>query len=283
MMRRRACGGYLTVYMTLTLAVLLSLCLTMIEGARRSAMRMQAEVITDTAMRSVLAEYNRELMRQYNIFAVDSSYGTPDSGMGQASLHFKDYMEKNYDPDVPMPWLDYRDYIGAYPESATVDAVSYLTDDQGAVFRACAIEAIKDDLGLTLAQEVVAWATSSEITAADGMDIQGELNSQSSAVSVAAAGERNRRQSERDAQEKEYEEACKAAEEAGEEPPQAPELTSLPEQYSSPVSGIAGSVNSGILGYVIDDPEKLSRRRLDLSGTVSGRMNAGDVSTGTLE
>lgn len=283
MMRRRACGGYLTVYMTLTLAVLLSLCLTMIEGARRSAMRMQAEVITDTAMRSVLAEYNRELMRQYNIFAVDSSYGTPDSGMGQASLHFKDYMEKNYDPDVPMPWLDYRDYIGAYPESATVDAVSYLTDDQGAVFRTCAIEAIKDDLGLTLAQEVVAWATSSEITAADGMDIQGELNSQSSAVSVAAAGERNRRQSERDAQEKEYEEACKAAEEAGEEPPQAPELTSLPEQYSSPVSGIAGSVNSGILGYVIDDPEKLSRRQLDLSGTVSGRMNAGDVSTGTLE
>ena len=226
-------------YMTLTLAVLLSLCLTMIEGARRSAMRMQAEVITDTAMRSVLAEYNRELMRQYNIFAVDSSYGTPDSGMGQASLHFKDYMEKNYDPDVPMPWLDYRDYIGAYPESATVDAVSYLTDDQGAVFRTCAIEAIKDDLGLTLAQEVVAWATSSEITAADGMDIQGELNSQSSAVSVAAAGERNRRQSERDSQEKEYEEACKAAEEAGEEPPQAPELTSLPEQYSSPVSGMS--------------------------------------------
>ena len=46
---------------------------------------------------------------------------------------------------------------------------------------------------------------------------------------------------------------------------------------------IAGSVNSGILGYVIDDPENLSRRQLDLSGTVSGRMNAGDVSTGTLE
>ena len=283
MMKRKTYGGYLTVYMTLTLAVLLSLCLTMIEGARRNAMRMQAEVITDTAMRSVLAEYNRELMRQYNIFAVDSSYGTTESGMGQASAHFKDYMEKNYDPDVSMPWLDYRDYIGAYPESASVDAVSYLTDDNGAVFRACSIEAIKDDLGLKLAQEVVAWATSSEIIAADGMDIQGELNSQSSAVSVAAAGERNRRQSERDAQEKEYEEACKAAEEAGEEPPQAPELTSLPEQYSSPVSGIAGSVNSGILGYVIDDPEKLSRRQLDLSGTVSGRMNAGDVSTGTLE
>ena len=283
MMRKKACGGYLTVYMTLTLAVLLSLCLTMIEGARRSAMRMQAEVITDTAMRSVLAEYNRELMRQYNIFAVDSSYGTSESGMGQTSLHLKDYMEKNYDPDVTMPWLDYRDYLGAYPESASVDAVSYLTDDHGAVFRACAIDAIKDDLGLTLALEVIDWATSAEITVADALDVQGELNSQSTAVTLAAAGERNRRQSERDAQEKEYEEACKAAEEAGEEPPQAPELTSLPEQYNSPVSGIAGSVNRGILGYVIDDTEKLSRRQLDLSGVISGRISAGNVSTGTLE
>jgi hypothetical protein len=283
MMRRRACGGYLTVYMTLTLAVLLSLCMTMIEGARRSAMRMQAEVITDTAMRSVLAEYNRELMRQYNIFAIDSSYGTAESGMGQTSLHFRDYMEKNYDPDVPMPWLDYRDFVGAYPESASVDSVSYLTDDHGAVFRACAVDAIKDDLGLTMAQEVIGWATSTEITAADAMDVQGDLNSQSSAVSLAAATERTGRESERESREKEYEEACKAAEEAGEEAPPEPELPSLPEQYSSPVSGIAGSVNSGILGFVTDDPEKLSRRQLDLSVIISGRMNAGDISTGTLE
>ncbi len=283
MMHRRSYGGYLTVYMTLTLAVLLSLCLIMIEGARRSAMRMQAEVITDTAMRSVLAEYNRELMRQYNIFAVDSSYGTAESGMGQTSLHFKDYMEKNYDPDVSMPWLDYRDYLGAYPESASVDAVSYLTDDNGAVFRACAIDAIKDDLGLTMAQEVIGWATSAEITAADGMDVQGELDSQSFLVSVAAEDEKSRRESERASQESEYEEACKAAEEAGEEVPQAPELTSLPEQYSSPVSGIAGSVSSGILGFIIDDGENLSRRRLDPGGIISGRMKAGDVSIGTLE
>lgn len=283
MTMRRTCGGYLTVYMTLTLAVLLSLCMTMIEGARRSAMRMQAEVITDTAMRSVLAEYNRELMRQYNIFAVDSSYGTAEAGMGHASQHFKEYMEKNYDPDISMPWLDYRDFLGAYPESAAVDAVSYLTDDHGAVFRACAIDAIKDDLGLALAEEVIGWATSAEITAADSMDVQGELNSQSSVVSLAAAGERSRRESERTSQEKEYEEACKAAEEAGDEAPQAPELTALPESYSSPVSGIAGSVSNGILGFVIEDPEKLSRRQLDLNGIISGRMNAGDVSTGTLE
>ena len=283
MMQRKTSDGYLTVYMTLTLAVLMSLCLTMIEGAARSAMRMQAEVITDTAMRSVLAEYNRELMRQYNIFAVDSSYGTAESGIGHASVHFRDYMEKNYDPEIAMPWLDYRDFIGARPESAQIDAVSYLTDGSGAVFRACAIDAIKDDLGITAAQEVIAWATSAEITAADGMNVQGELNSRSNSVAVAAAGERSRRESERAAQEMEYEEACKAAEEAGEEAPAEPELTSLPESYSSPVSGISGAVSSRILGWVVDDPGNLSRRTLDTGSVISGRASAGDINTGTLE
>lgn len=283
MMKRNSPDGYLTVYMTLTLAVMLSLCLTMIEGAGRSAMRMQAEVITDTAMRSVLAEYNRELMRQYNIFAVDSSYGTTESGMGHASLHFADYMEKNYDPDVSMPWLDYRDLIGARPESARIDAVSYLTDNSGAVFRACAIDAIRDDLGITAAQEVIGWATSTEITAADSMDVLEELNTQSNSVAATAAGERNRRESERASQEREYEEACKAAEEAGEEMPAEPELTTLPESYSSPVSGISGSVRSGILGWVVDDPGNLSGRMLDTGIVISGRASVGDINTGTLE
>ena len=104
MSRCKTACGYMTVYMTMTLAVLLSLCMTMIEGARRSAMRMEAELITDTAMRSVFAEYNRELMKQYNIFAIDSSYGTTVSGIDEISGHFRDYMEKNYSADVVMPW-----------------------------------------------------------------------------------------------------------------------------------------------------------------------------------
>ena len=106
---------------------------------------MEAELITDTAMRSVFAEYNRELMRQYNVFAIDSSYGTPVSGMDETSGHFKDYMEKNYSFDMSVPWLDHRDLIGAYPESAQIENVTFLTDESGRIFRKCAVEAIKDD------------------------------------------------------------------------------------------------------------------------------------------
>ncbi|MBO7355901.1 MAG: hypothetical protein J6U50_04650 [Lachnospiraceae bacterium] len=282
-MMRNSIGGYLTVYMTMTLAVLLSLCMTMIEGARRSAMRMEAELITDTAMRSTFAEYHRELMRQYNIFAIDSSYGQTVSGIEQTSAHFREYMEKNYSCEVVMPWLNYRDLIGAHPESALIDKVSYLTDDAGRVFRDCAIEAVKDDLGLTAAEELLDWALSSEVTAADSMDVSSQMNAEASNVSGAASSERDRRESERAGQEEEYRQACLEAEEAGEEMPQEPDLTELPDEYHSPVSSVAETANTGILGFLVDDTENLSRRQLDTGAVISGRMQSGNINTGMLE
>lgn len=282
MIKGHCCGGYLTVYMTITLGVILTLSLTMIEGARRSAMRMEAELVTDTAMRSLFAEYNRELMRQYNIFAIDSSYGSSVSGTGRASEHFKEYMEKNYERDVPMPWLDNRDLIGAYPESALVVAATYLTDDSGRIFRECAVDAVRDDLGLAIAGEVVALATSAEIRAADSMDVAADMGQQASEVGETADSERRSRESTRASEEWNYELACREAAANGEPPPAAPELTDVPEEYRSPVSSVAETVNTGILGLLTDDVENLSRRQLDLNGIVSGRAAAGNINTGTI-
>ena len=49
--------GSVTVYMTWMLAVLLSLFVTVIEGARQRAISIQAETAVDLAVYSVFAEY----------------------------------------------------------------------------------------------------------------------------------------------------------------------------------------------------------------------------------
>ena len=53
--------GYITVFLALSLTVILSLVFTLIEGARISAIRMKVECAADIGMNSVLAEYHREL------------------------------------------------------------------------------------------------------------------------------------------------------------------------------------------------------------------------------
>ena len=68
--------GYLTVFLTLTLAVLLSLILTLVEGAGINAIRMRTETAGNIAVRSVLGEFHRELLKQYGLYFIDASYGT---------------------------------------------------------------------------------------------------------------------------------------------------------------------------------------------------------------
>ena len=73
-------GGYLTVFLALTITVLLSLILLLLEGARINAIRMKTETAGNIAVRSALGEFHRELLRQYDLYFIDTSYGTGAGG-----------------------------------------------------------------------------------------------------------------------------------------------------------------------------------------------------------
>lgn len=56
--------GYLTVFLSLILSVMISLCLVLILGARENTRRMEVECVTDIGMNNILAEFHRELLNQ---------------------------------------------------------------------------------------------------------------------------------------------------------------------------------------------------------------------------
>ena len=81
--------GYITVFLSLSLTLILSLVFTVIEGARISAIRMKFECVADIGMNSVLAEYNRELLSQYDLLFVDTSYGSGTPSIANAEEHLR--------------------------------------------------------------------------------------------------------------------------------------------------------------------------------------------------
>ena len=128
--------AYLTVYLTLTLTILLSLCLALIEGVRQNTIFLEAECVTDIGMNSIFAEYHRELLAQYNLFAIDSSYGSPLPETDVTVRHMAEYMEKNFSgEDVILDWLFYRDFLGMQLKDIDMTKVSFMTDNEGSVFR----------------------------------------------------------------------------------------------------------------------------------------------------
>lgn len=88
-------NGYLTVFLALALPIILSLVFTLLDGARRNAVRMQAEFAADVAVNSVLAEFSRELFLQYDLLMIDTAYGSGVGDIANTKAHMEEYLEKN--------------------------------------------------------------------------------------------------------------------------------------------------------------------------------------------
>lgn len=126
--------GYITVFLSLSLTLILSLVFTVIEGARISAIRMKFECVADIGMNSVLAEYHRELLEQYDLLFVDTAYGGTRPDIRNTETHLKNYMEMNFRPKAQGGFRT-RDFLSMDVTTVNIDAYSVASDQGGAVLK----------------------------------------------------------------------------------------------------------------------------------------------------
>lgn len=246
--------GYLTIYVTLSMTVLLSLCLTLIDGARRNAFRMEAEIMTEIGMDSILAEYHRELLEQYNLFFIDTSYGSKQPSLDLVNSHLTNYLQKNSGKsDVFLEQLFYRDFLGIQLESSRITRTAVATDNGGAVFRQQAIDAVKQDVGLKALEELKDWLDTVEGYGLDNREVQEEKK----AV---------------DGQIQQYDGALKEVEED--------EWVTV--RVENPTIRLEEKRKTGILNLVIKDVNELSGAGVDLSELISSRRGHGLMNKGNM-
>ena len=244
-------NGYLTVYMALCLTVLLSLFLTLIDGARRNGAALEAACVADIGLQSILAEYHRELLEQYNLFAIDSSYGTSGYGIGNTEAHLIRYLEKNVSLDeVFLSSFFYRDFLGLQVDGVEMTGVSIFSDNKGDVFRRRCAEAVGDDFGLSALEELKEWMEVIEVNGLDADDTQTQ-------------------KADVDRQIREY----------VYEDQEGQEQTGV----DNPTEVIEEQRRLGILRLVVKDESLLSQNTLDTSGLIGSRMSQGKLSQGNLK
>lgn len=249
-----ACSGYLTVYLALTMSILLSLCLAMIEGVRSNAIRVETECVTEIGLNSILAEYHRELFNRYNLFAIDSSYGTSGSGVEEMTKHLQGYLERNFSmDDIFLSGYLYRDFLGIEVESVEMMGASILTDEKGAVFRRRAVEAMKDDCNLALFQDLLQWVRVIEDNGLRERDVAAEK--QIIDKQIADYNGREIQISEN-------------------------EWSIL--EVQNPTEQLEEIRKKGILKYVVENPDSLSNKSLYLDNLISSRMAQGQINQGNM-
>lgn len=141
--------GSITIYLALLLSVVLSLFLSVLEEGRISAIRMKTEISMDAALYSIFAEYNRALLEQYDLFFIDSSYGSGQGSLQKVKKHFEDYANDNMKPAYEKQDILIKDLIGIEVEETEIVKYSIATDEEGIIFKRQAIDYIKDKYGLS--------------------------------------------------------------------------------------------------------------------------------------
>lgn len=165
-------AGYMTVYLALTAGILLSLFLAVIEGARRSTIRMHLECCADMALDSALAEYHREMLKQYELFFIDTSYGTADPSFHRTEEHIYGYMEKNLRPaeEFSVPFA--KDITGLYTDEVQLLRAGVATDGGGTVLKYHIVQYMKDRYGISLAESILSKGQQAEGWQGQDMEAQ---------------------------------------------------------------------------------------------------------------
>lgn len=125
--------GYLTVFLSLSIMIIMSLILALYQGARIGAIKMKTECVADISMNSILAEYNRELYEQYGLFMVDTSYGTGKHSITNTEEHLRRYVQKNFERSTVGKLTGKTTMLGAYCKEARITGTSFAADNKGAV------------------------------------------------------------------------------------------------------------------------------------------------------
>ncbi len=281
--------GYLTVYLALVMTVVLSLYLALIEGVRSNAVRLEAECVTDIGLNSVLAEYHRELYRQYNLFAIDTSYGTFRAGSKNLEAHLKGYLDKNLSTkDIFLEDFFYRDFLAMSAKKAKLTRASILTDNNGAVFRKMAVEAIKEDVGIGLLEQLNEWtevvtnkgllerdiaaeksAIDRELDSYDGMVIPIEDEDPEEVVPEDMLPEDTKKALAKDAEGK----LSETSEELEEE-------EWVVVDINNPTDGLEQIRRRGILDTVISESQNLSVKTIVTDTLIENRIEAKEISSG---
>lgn len=241
--------GHITVFLALTLSLILSLFTLLIEGARINAIKMQVELVTDMGVESAFAEYHQQLLEQYDLFFIDTSYGNSQGSIVNTAEHIRNYMQYNFKPskDLFLPLA--RDFLALDTDYVHIGDYTIATDEAGYAMKKQAIDYMKDKVLPEFLEEVQKDVKITKENAFDTTDV--------------AAKEQSVQQ--------EIESVPLPKEEV--KPDEWEEM-----EIHNPADKVNSSRKSGLLSLVVDNRSEISSRSVNLGNLVSHRR----LKTGTV-
>lgn len=161
-MNRKGWKGSVTVFFSLTCILFLCLICSVVESARVQGARAQTANITGMGTFSLLGEFEQKLLEEYDIFALDGSYGNGKFKKTAVSQRLEEFVSCNANPKEGIltswcfdPWnLELTD--------CSVSGYALLTDESGEPFYQQAVAYMKTNLGSAAISKLLDYVQDAE-------------------------------------------------------------------------------------------------------------------------
>ncbi|MCI6467387.1 MAG: DUF5702 domain-containing protein [Faecalicatena sp.] len=130
--------GEVTAFLSLIFVLLISFITAMLESTMLQVSKNQKRLDVDRAIFSIFGEYQKNLLEEYEILAIDGSYGT------------KTYREDNL--------LDRMRYYGTLGIEHEMEGIQYLTDKNGSAFREQVLDYMERTYGISIVRDLAGMA-----------------------------------------------------------------------------------------------------------------------------
>lgn len=134
--------GSITIFLTLMLSVILSLVCTSIESVRMAAARTQILCSMDIGLYSLFGQYDRAVLKDYDLFLIDGSCGGGNLKMANVYNNMESYIKPVLKQNSQKLSLTQGGFTG----------YQLLTDEDGEIFYNQIVQYMKDTLGSQGAQ-----------------------------------------------------------------------------------------------------------------------------------
>ncbi|PWJ49096.1 hypothetical protein SAMN05216529_10826 [Faecalicatena contorta] len=126
--------GEVTAFLSLIFVLLISFITAMLESTVIQVSKNQKRLDVDNAIFSIFGEYQKELLEEYEILAIDGNYGTGS------------FQEQNL--------LDHMRYYGTAGIEHDIQGIQYLSDNKGSAFREQVLEYMEQAYGISIIREL---------------------------------------------------------------------------------------------------------------------------------
>ena len=148
--------GSITPFSAVSLILVASLVLALLETARVYGLDRYAEMKTNAAMDSVCAEYQPYLWSQYGLLFLDGAYGSEEFSMAYVMEQLEHYMgQSGMREDWLVNWLGI-DLFRLKKEEVLLEGYALAADDGGTLFLNYIAERAKEKLPFAIAEDLLA-------------------------------------------------------------------------------------------------------------------------------